>query len=96
MIVKASGSGVLDEELEAAIPMTRSGPSTPHMSYGSGEPVVEAYQEVGAQTCVPIYSALVSLWSGTKQKSRWFGWNSRKKAPEQWNTGWTANAGTIL
>ena len=89
LIVKASGVGVFDAELEAAVPTLRrpgnlvafwdvDAPATldrvegdpadpfaaliPHydliFTYGGGEPVVRAYQRLGAAACVPIYNAL--------------------------------------
>ena len=89
VIVKASGVGVFDAELEAAVvELKRPGstvvfwdvdaPSTLDridanpddpmrrmvgrfdlvMTYGGGDPVVEAYQRLGARRCVPIYNAL--------------------------------------
>jgi spore maturation protein CgeB len=89
VIVKASGVGVLDRELEAAVAgLKRPGstlvfwdvdaPATldrieadPHdpmrdlvrrydlvLTYGGGEPVVAAYERLGARRCVPIYNAL--------------------------------------
>ena len=88
-IVKASGVGVLDELLEAAVieakgssasaiywdvdaPATldrlQRNPSDPLraliprydlvLTYGGGDPVVRAYEAVGARLCVPIYNAL--------------------------------------
>ena len=89
LLVKASGVGVFDAELECAIPdAARSGvvtifwdvdapatldsidQSTTHhlrrmiprydlvLTYGGGDPVVNAYRRVGARRCVPIYNAL--------------------------------------
>lgn len=89
LIVKASGVGVFDELLEAAVldlktpqnivafwdvdaPATlervRSNPADPFLSliprydvvltYGGGDPVVNAYEALGARQCVPIYNAL--------------------------------------
>ena len=89
LIVKASGVGVFDELLEAAVldlkrprnlvafwdvdaPATlervRSNPADPFLpliprydvvlTYGGGEPVIRAYEELGARRCVPIYNAL--------------------------------------
>jgi spore maturation protein CgeB len=89
VIIKASGVGVYDELLEAAVlsarrpdalaafwdvdaPATldrlRADPNDPFralvpyydmiLTYGGGAPVVRAYEELGAQVCVPIYNAL--------------------------------------
>jgi spore maturation protein CgeB len=89
IVVKASGVGVLDEELEAAVAsLGRPGLTTifwdvdapatlqriaendtdafrsliPRydliLTYGGGDPVVNAYGAFGAQRCVPIYNAL--------------------------------------
>jgi spore maturation protein CgeB len=89
LIVKASGVGVFDEFLEAAVadlkqmsnliafwdvdapatldrvhadPDDRFRPLIPHydviFTYGGGDPVVHAYQALGARMCVPIYNAL--------------------------------------
>jgi spore maturation protein CgeB len=89
LIIKASGNGVFDELLEAAVvdlkrahnlvcfwdvdaPATleRVGndahdPFKPLigqydliLTYGGGEPVVRAYEGLGARRCVPIYNAL--------------------------------------
>ena len=89
LIVKASGVGVFDQLLEAAVldlkksnnlvafwdvdaPATlervRSDPSDPFLpligrydvvlTYGGGDPVVNAYEALGARQCVPIYNAL--------------------------------------
>lgn len=89
LIVKASGVGVWDEYLEAAVlsmqsPETRvafwdvDAPATldrvqadtadpfralvPRydlvLTYGGGAPVVDAYTQLGARRCVPIYNAL--------------------------------------
>jgi spore maturation protein CgeB len=89
LIVKASGVGVFDELLEAAVLQVRSSralvafwdvdapatldrvhcmPADPFraliprydlvFTYGGGSPVVEAYQQLGARACVPIYNAL--------------------------------------
>jgi spore maturation protein CgeB len=91
LVVKASGVGVFDELLEAAVlelrepdglaifwdvdaPATldrlESFPLDPCrqlvprydfvLTYGGGDPVVEAYQRFGARECVPIYNALDS------------------------------------
>ena len=91
VIVKASGVGVFDELLEAAVldirrpdaltifwdvdaPATLdrldSNPKDPFralvpkydlvLTYGGGEPVVQAYKAHGARQCVPIYNALDS------------------------------------
>jgi spore maturation protein CgeB len=88
-IVKASGVGVFDELLEAAVldlkkPQNIVGfwdvdapatldrvnsnqddhflPLIPRydlvLTYGGGDPVVQAYQKLGAKECVPIYNAL--------------------------------------
>lgn len=89
LIVKASGVGVFDELLEAAVLQLK----TPHslvvfwdvdapatlervhqnqadpfrplipcydliLTYGGGEPVIQAYKSLGARDCVPIYNAL--------------------------------------
>jgi spore maturation protein CgeB len=89
VIVKASGVGVLDAELEAAVlqikqphqlcifwdvdaPATlerlQANPDDPLraliprfdkvLTYGGGQPVVDAYNEIGAHDCTPIYNAL--------------------------------------
>lgn len=89
LIVKASGVGVWDEYLEAAVlemqsPQTRvafwdvdapatldrvnSDPQDPFralvprydlvLTYGGGDPVMDAYKALGARRCVPIYNAL--------------------------------------
>ncbi|HJT87812.1 MAG TPA: glycosyltransferase [Bryobacteraceae bacterium] len=89
LIVKASGVGVCDAFLEAAVlelkrssnlvafwdvdaPATldrvRGAPADPFapliarydviFTYGGGPPVVEAYRELGARACVPVYNAL--------------------------------------
>lgn len=89
LVVKASGVGVFDELLEAAVADLRSertmvafwdvdAPATLErvqaneadafrplisrydlvLTYGGGQPVVEAYQALGARACVPIYNAL--------------------------------------
>ncbi|RAI40474.1 CgeB family protein [Rhodoplanes roseus] len=89
LLVKASGVGVFDRELEIAVPhAVRSGahcaywdvdaPATldtvagdpdNHLrdavprydlvfTYGGGDPVVEAYDKLGARACVPIYNAV--------------------------------------
>lgn len=89
LVIKASGVGVFDELLEAAVvqlrrpqttvafwdvdaPATLSrvqenerdpfGPLIPQydlvLTYGGGNPVVQAYEALGARQCVPIYNAL--------------------------------------
>ena len=89
LIVKASGVGVFDDFLEAAVLEIRKpnslvvfwdvdAPATLErvqsdrndpfraliprydliLTYGGGEPVVKAYQALGARQCVPIYNAL--------------------------------------
>ena len=89
LVVKASGVGVFDELLEAAVldlqtaetlvvfwdvdaPATldrlEQDPADPFRSlvpqydlvltYGGGDPVVQAYEGFGARRCVPIYNAL--------------------------------------
>jgi spore maturation protein CgeB len=89
VIVKASGVGVLDDELEAAVlqikrphqlcifwdvdaPATlerlQANPDDPLralvprydkvLTYGGGQPVVDAYTALGARECTPIYNAL--------------------------------------
>lgn len=89
LIVKASGVGVFDELLEAAVldlkrpsnlvafwdvdaPATldrvANNPEDPFkplvsqydlvLTYGGGDPVVNAYKALGARECVPIYNAL--------------------------------------
>lgn len=89
IIIKASGVGRFDEQLEEAVlslrkfnnlvafwdvdaPATldrvRSNPNDPFLpliprydlilTYGGGEPVIQAYKELGARECVPIYNAL--------------------------------------
>lgn len=89
LVVKASGVGVFDELLEAAV-LERQGPRTlvafwdvdapatldrvqanpadpfgpliPRydlvLTYGGGNPVVRAYEALGARECIPIYNAL--------------------------------------
>ncbi|MBV9873109.1 MAG: glycosyltransferase [Verrucomicrobia bacterium] len=89
VIVKTSGVGIFDEELEAAVLVLKKpdnvvlfwdvdAPATldrvlqdeqdpfrqliPRfdavMTYGGGEPVIQAYESLGAKLCVPIYNAL--------------------------------------
>lgn len=88
VVIKASGVGIYDVELEAAVLELRGpravffwdvdAPATlsrlehdpkdpfcaciPHytgiLTYGGGPPVVEAYTQLGASQCVPIYNAL--------------------------------------
>lgn len=89
LIVKASGVGVHDELLEAAIPTLKNSrnqvifwdvdapatldrmladPADPFrplvaqydmiLTYGGGNPVVEAYRKCGARQCTPIYNAV--------------------------------------
>ena len=89
LIVKASGNGVFDDLLEAAVldlktpanlvcfwdvdaPATlervRNDSADPFaplipqydlvLTYGGGQPVVSAYEALGARRCVPIYNAL--------------------------------------
>jgi spore maturation protein CgeB len=88
LLIKASGVGLFDRELECAIaqgpadairiywdvdaPATLdaiAGDPDHHLrdaiprydmvlTYGGGDPVVEAYRSVGARDCVPIYNAL--------------------------------------
>jgi spore maturation protein CgeB len=89
LVVKASGVGVFDAELEAAVlglrradglaafwdvdaPATldrvEGDPADPFaaliprydlvFTYGGGDPVVRAYERLGARRCVPIYNAL--------------------------------------
>jgi spore maturation protein CgeB len=89
LIVKASGVGVFDELLEAAVLNLRSprnliafwdvdapatldrmeqNPSDPFralvpqydliLTYGGGQPVIDAYRSFHARRCVPIYNAL--------------------------------------
>ncbi len=89
LIVKASGVGVFDPELEAAVLALRrpgnlvafwdvdapatldrveSDPADPFrplvprydlvFTYGGGDPVMRAYERLGARSCVPIYNAL--------------------------------------
>jgi spore maturation protein CgeB len=91
LVIKASGVGVFDELLEAAVldlqqpgtmvvfwdvdaPATldrlESDPNDPFhqliprydlvLTYGGGDPVVQAYQRLGARACVPVYNALDS------------------------------------
>jgi spore maturation protein CgeB len=89
LVVKASGVGVFDELLEAAV-LDLQGPDTlvvfwdvdapatldriqqnrddpfraliPRydlvLTYGGGDPVVNAYEALGARQCVPVYNAL--------------------------------------
>ena len=89
VLVKASGVGVLDSELETAV-LARARPNTitifwdvdapatldamardpqhhlraliPRydlvMTYGGGDPVVDAYRSFGARDCIPVYNAL--------------------------------------
>jgi spore maturation protein CgeB len=89
LLVKASGVGVFDAELERAVPLVRRSRTTivywdvdapatlesiesdpSHhlrkaipfydlvLTYGGGDPVVNAYLRIGAKLCVPIYNAL--------------------------------------
>lgn len=89
LIIKASGNGVFDELLEAAVadlktrsnlvafwdvdapatlervqsnPADAFGPLIARydliLTYGGGDPVVSAYEALGARRCVPIYNAL--------------------------------------
>lgn len=89
LVVKASGVGVWDEYLEAAVlalqssqtrvafwdvdaPATldrvHSDPADPFhalvprydlvLTYGGGDPVIDAYARLGARRCIPIYNAL--------------------------------------
>jgi len=89
LVVKASGVGVFDELLEAAVldlkrpnslvafwdvdaPATldrvQNDPTDPFhalaprydlvLTYGGGDPVIDAYTALGARRCVPIYNAL--------------------------------------
>jgi spore maturation protein CgeB len=89
VIVKASGVGVFDELLEAAVLQVRRpdtlvifwdvdapatldrvhrNPADPFLAlipqydavltYGGGDPVVDAYLALGARACVPVYNAL--------------------------------------
>lgn len=89
IIIKASGVGVNDEYLEAAVPglrkpgnmvvfwdvdapatldRTQANPRDPFreliprydmvLTYGGGDPVVDAYLKLGARSCTPIYNAL--------------------------------------
>ena len=89
LLVKASGVGIFDAELEAAVLAARrpgalavfwdvDAPATldaiarspshhlralvPRydmvMTYGGGQPVVDAYRALGARDCVPVYNAL--------------------------------------
>jgi len=89
VIVKASGVGVFDELLDAAVldaatpetitvfwdvdaPATldrlHRNPGDPFLpliprydlvlTYGGGEPVIQAYEQLGARQCTPIYNAL--------------------------------------
>jgi len=89
LVIKASGVGVFDEFLEAAVPLMKTAenlvafwdvdapatldrliqnPADPFaplvpqfdivFTYGGGEPVVAAYEAIGARHCVPIYNAL--------------------------------------
>ncbi len=89
LLIKASGVGVFDVELECCVPAARSpgalavywdvdapatldavaADPTHHLrrvisdydlvlTYGGGDPVVRAYEQLGACRCVPIYNAL--------------------------------------
>ncbi|WP_142849875.1 glycosyltransferase [Telmatospirillum sp. J64-1] len=89
VVVKASGVGVFDAELEDAVLALRrpgglaifwdvdapatlasmaANPADPLrrlipgydmvLTYGGGEPVIQAYEALGAKRCVPIYNAL--------------------------------------
>jgi spore maturation protein CgeB len=88
LLIKASGVGVFDRELECAIAQVQAdairiywdvdAPATldaiagdpghhlreaiPRydmvLTYGGGDPVIEAYRSVGARDCVPLYNAL--------------------------------------
>ena len=88
-VIKASGVGVFDSLLEAALPelqtaqtriafwdvdapatldRVQSDPDDPFaalvprydlvLTYGGGAPVIEAYKDLGAKRCLPIYNAL--------------------------------------
>ncbi|WP_303903952.1 CgeB family protein [Thiohalomonas denitrificans] len=89
VIVKASGVGVFDELLEAAVPQIKrtdavsiywdvDAPATlgriaadaddpmrkliPEydlvLTYGGGQPVIEAFRKLGARECIPVYNAV--------------------------------------
>jgi spore maturation protein CgeB len=89
ILIKASGVGVFDRELEAMVAQLRSptrtvvfwdvdAPATLDrtlrdeddpfrrqllrydlvLTYGGGDPVIDAYKALGARQCVPIYNAL--------------------------------------
>ena len=89
LVVKASGVGVFDRELEEAVlslrrpgnlvafwdvdapatlDRTEGDPADPFrplvprydlvFTYGGGDPVVRAYERLGARLCVPVYNAL--------------------------------------
>jgi spore maturation protein CgeB len=89
LLVKASGVGVFDMELEQAVPdavpssalcvywdvdapatLEAIGAKPDHhlhraiprydavLTYGGGDPVISAYQHIGARICLPIYNAL--------------------------------------
>ena len=89
LVVKASGVGVFDELLEAAVldlqgpqtlvafwdvdapatlDRTNGDPADPFrplvprydlvLTYGGGDPVVNAYHALGARECIPVYNAL--------------------------------------
>lgn len=89
VVVKASGVGVFDTLLEAAVPEIRrpdglavfwdvdapatlarlkADPADPFhrmvrrydavLTYGGGQPVVDAYDALGARLCVPVYNAV--------------------------------------
>jgi spore maturation protein CgeB len=89
LVIKASGVGIFDEHLEAAVLAMRrpgqlvafwdvdaaatlrrvqSNPDDPFraliprydliLTYGGGQPVVDAYSALGARHCVPVYNGL--------------------------------------
>ncbi len=89
VIVKASGVGIFDEFLEAAVPQIKradaisiywdvdapatlarigADPEDPMrklipeydlvLTYGGGRPVVDAFRQLGARECIPVYNAV--------------------------------------
>jgi spore maturation protein CgeB len=83
IVVKCSGVGVFDDVLEEAVleriernqadPFRRLIPEYDLvLTYGGGEPVVNAYGRFGARQCVPIYNALSPSTHHPVEKSERF------------------------